>query len=90
MALTWDDLAFTVVFNCGIALVCFIIFNVMRRLPFLSHFYMAKRYMAIPFRCASQRSSHVSHIVRTLCSSTAMGFESTIRPETFCLLPKPT
>lgn len=50
MALTWDDLAFSVVFNCGIALVCFLIFNVLRRLSFLSHFYMAKRYMAIPFR----------------------------------------
>lgn len=54
MALTWDDLAFSVVFNCGVALVCFIIFNVLRRLSFLSNFYMAKRYLAIPFRCASQ------------------------------------
>lgn len=51
MAMTWDDLAFIVVFNCGIALVAFIIFNVLRRLPFLSHFYMAKRFLAIPFRC---------------------------------------
>eukprot|EP00892_Ulva_mutabilis_P001308 jgi/Ulvmu1/11178/UM072_0014.1 len=50
MAMTWDDLAFAVVFNCGIALIAFVIFNILRRLSFLSHFYMAKRFLAIPFR----------------------------------------
>lgn len=52
MALTWSDLAFAVVFNCGIAAVCFLVFCTLRQFKPFYAFYNARRRLAIPFRCA--------------------------------------
>ena len=52
MALTWGDIATAVIFNCGIAAICFIVFCFLRRMDMFYNFYNAKRRLAIPFRCA--------------------------------------
>ena len=53
MALTWGDISTAVIFNCGIAAICFIVFCFFRRMDMFYNFYNAKRRLAIPFRHVS-------------------------------------
>ena len=57
MGFTWGALISTVAINVGICLLCFLIFGILRKLPFLYDFYHAKRNLSIPFRCAPSASS---------------------------------
>ena len=51
MPLAWKALGTTVGIDLAIAVGVFIGFNYLRRLPWMSDFYQAKRKLSIPFRC---------------------------------------
>lgn len=50
MAVDWDEVAYSIGVNGAVCIICFFLFNFLRRLPFLEDFYKAKRKLSIPFR----------------------------------------
>ena len=74
MVLSWKDFGTSFGINAGVTVAVFVVFTAIRKLPWLSNFYAAKRKLSIPFRCANGAAlpKQAMYLCRAACFANAV------------------